>query len=115
MDSGKIGQNQGHHVIEHHLINKSRGDYFFEKFSFLWDSIWDMLLRTANVCYVISVTYVKITNVNTLKVNRLTPKLLADLFQPPILKPDPNRNRKFVSRSETPGLNPKLISKIFQK
>ena len=44
MDSGKIGQNQGHHVIEHHWINKSRGDYFFEKFSFFWDSIWDMLL-----------------------------------------------------------------------
>ena len=44
MDSGKSGQNQGHHVIEHHLINKSRGDYFFEKFSFFWDSIWDMLL-----------------------------------------------------------------------
>ena len=44
MDSGKSGQNQGHHVIEHHLINKSRGDYFFEKVSFFWDTIWDMLL-----------------------------------------------------------------------
>ena len=44
MDSGKNGQNHVHHVIEHLLINKSRGDYFFEKFSFFGDLIWDMLL-----------------------------------------------------------------------
>jgi hypothetical protein len=45
MDSGKNGQNHVHHVIEHLLINKSRGDYFFEKFSFFGDLIWDMLLH----------------------------------------------------------------------
>ena len=44
MDSGKNGQNHGHHVKEHLSINKSRGDYFFKNFSFFWDSIWDMLL-----------------------------------------------------------------------
>ena len=44
MDSGKNGQNHGYHVIEHPSISKSRGDYFLKKFSFFWDSIWDMLL-----------------------------------------------------------------------
>ena len=45
MDSGKNGQNHGHHVKEHLSINKSRGDYFFKIFSYFGDSIWDMLLR----------------------------------------------------------------------
>ena len=42
MDWGKTGQNRMHHVIEHGQINKTRGDYFFKKFLFFWNSTWDM-------------------------------------------------------------------------
>ena len=43
-DWGKNGKNGGYHVIEHLLMNKSRGGSFFKIFLFFWDSIRDMLL-----------------------------------------------------------------------
>ena len=47
-DWGKNGKNGGYHVIEHLLMNKSRGGSFFKIFLFFWDSIRDMLLRADN-------------------------------------------------------------------
>ena len=44
MDTNIFRSSQVYHVIEHHQINKSRGDYFFKKFLFFWNSAWDMLL-----------------------------------------------------------------------